>query len=117
MVIYPAGTAAPKYHHEGAESVIYVLDGHGTASVDQQSLPVRQHDLIHIPDRVPHSLQADGNMRFLALQVPGVFKTVWADPKKPSAWQSTDMDINGRRPAQEERERRAYNLGGGLASG
>jgi uncharacterized RmlC-like cupin family protein len=108
MVIYPAGTAAPKYHHEGAESVIYVLDGHGTASVDQQSLPVKQHDVIHVPDRVPHYLQAadDTDLRFLTLQVPGVCKTVWADPKKASAWKSTEMDIEGRRPAQEERERR-----------
>jgi hypothetical protein len=66
---------------------------------------------------VPHYLQAAGNtdLRFLTLQVPGVCKTVWADPKKPSAWKSTDMDIEGRRPAQEERERRAYNLGGGLS--
>jgi quercetin dioxygenase-like cupin family protein len=115
MVIYPAGTAAPKYHHEGAESVIYVLGGHGTASVDQQSLSVKPHDVIHIPDRVPHYLQAAGNtdLRFLTLQVPGVFKTVWADPKKPSAWISTEMDIQGRRPAKDENERRGYAISGG----
>src|SRR5262245_26754404 len=46
-----------------------------------------------------------------ALQVPGVCKTVWADPKKASAWQSTQMDIEGRRPLQEERKRRLFTHG------
>jgi quercetin dioxygenase-like cupin family protein len=110
IAIYPVGTAAPNYHHEGAETFIYVLSGHGAARADQQSIAVRQHSLIHIPDRRRHYLQAADNsdMRFLALQVPGEFKTVWADPRKASAWQSTNLDINGRRTAADERERRAF---------
>jgi len=112
MVIHPVRIAAPSYHHEGADTFIYVLSGHGAARVDQRSIAVRQHDLIHIPDRTRYYLQAADNsdMRFLTLQVPGEFKTVWADPKKASAWQSTNLDINGFRTAADERERRASKL-------
>lgn len=114
MVIYPVGTAAPDYHHEGADTFIYVLSGHGAGRADQQLIAVRQHGLVHVPDRTRHYLQAADNsdMRFLTLQVPGEFKTVWADPKKASAWQSTNLDINGRRTAADERERRAYSAAG-----
>ena len=38
--------------------------------------------------------------------VPGEFKTIWADPSKASAWISTELDINGYTPAENERERR-----------
>jgi len=112
MAIYPVGTAAPGYHHDGADTFIYVLSGHGAARVNQQSIAVRQHDLIHIPDRTQYYLQAADNsdMRFLTLQVPGEFKTVWADPKKTSVWRSTNLDINGFRTAADERERRASTL-------
>jgi quercetin dioxygenase-like cupin family protein len=109
IAIYPVGVAAPSYHHDGAETFIFVLSGHGAARVDQQSIAVRQHDLIHVPDHTRYYLQAADNsdMRFLTLQVPGEFKTVWADPKKASTWRSTSLDINGFRPAADERERRA----------
>jgi len=112
MVIHPVGIAAPDYHHEGADTFIYVLSGHGAARVDKQSMAVRQHDLIHIPDRTQYYLQAAANsdMRFLTLQVPGEFKTVWADPKKASAWRSTNLDINGFRTAEDERERRVSKI-------
>jgi len=112
IAIYPVGTAAPSYHHDGAETFIYVLSSHGAARVDQQSITVRQHDLIHVPDHTRYYLQAADNsdMRFLTLQVPGEFKTVWADPKKTSVWRSTNLDINGFRTAADERERRAFTL-------
>ena len=112
IAIYPVGTAAPSYHHDGAETFIYVLSSHGAARVDQQSITVRQHDLIHVPDHTRYYLQAADNsdMRFLTLQVPGEFKTVWADPKTASVWQSTHLDINGFRTAADERERRAFTL-------
>jgi len=112
MVMYPVGTAAPSYHHDGADTFIYVLSGHGAARVDQQSIAVRQHDLIHVPDHTRYNLQAADNsdMRFLSIQVPGGFETVWTDPKKVSAWQSTNLDINGFRTAADERERRAFTL-------
>lgn len=112
MAIHPVGTAAPSYHHEGADTCIYVLSGLGTARADRQSIAVRRHDLIHIPDRTQYYLQAADNsdLRFLTLQVPGEFKTVWADPKRASAWQSTKLDINGFRTAEDERERRVSKI-------
>jgi mannose-6-phosphate isomerase-like protein (cupin superfamily) len=86
IAIYPVGTAAPSYHHEGADTFIYVLSGHGAARVDQQSIAVRQHSLIHIPDRTRHYLQAADNsdMRFLTLQVPGSSRPSGPIRKKPA---------------------------------
>jgi quercetin dioxygenase-like cupin family protein len=110
MAIYPAGAAAPTCHHEGADSFVYVLEGQGTASANRQSHSLRQDDLICFRDREPHHLQAarDSKMRFLAFQVPGEFKTVWADPNTVSAWRSTDRDINGRETAVDEKRRRVF---------
>jgi hypothetical protein len=42
MVIYPPGTKSASYRHEGAESFIYVLSGHGTAGTHDQSSSVRK---------------------------------------------------------------------------
>lgn len=110
MVIYPAGNTAPNYHHEGAETFIYVLSGRGTAWANEQPFSVRQGDLLYFPDRERHHLKADdaGELRFLEMYVPGEFETVWADETKISAWRSTGLDINGRETQHDERERIAF---------
>ena len=72
---------APNYHHEGAETFIYVMSGRGTAWANEQPFSVRQGDLLYFPDRERHHLKAEdaGELRFLEIYVPGEFKTVWAD--------------------------------------
>jgi quercetin dioxygenase-like cupin family protein len=116
MVIYPAGCAAPTYHHEGADSFVYVLDGRGDAWANDRRFSLRSGELVYFPAGERHHLKADdaGDMRFLVFYAPGEFKTVWADPSKASAWVSTGADINGFKPAEDERERRAYSLGAGI---
>jgi quercetin dioxygenase-like cupin family protein len=118
MVIYPAGTkSATSYHHEGAESFIYLLSGRGTAGTRDRSSSVRKGDLIWFRDGEWHRLEAaaDSGMRFLILYAPGVFRTAWDDPSKASAWSPTGLDINGLETARDARERMAYmNIGGGL---
>ena len=110
MVIYPAGNMAPNYHHEGADTYMYIVSGRGTAWANEQPFSVRAGDLLYFPDRERHYLKADdGNeMRFLELYVPGEFKTVWADKNKVSAWLSTGRDIDGHETAPDERERIAF---------
>jgi len=37
-------------------------------------------------------------LRFIQLDAPAVFKTVWGDTKQASQWRRSDWDILGRRP-------------------
>ena len=115
MVIYPPGTKSASYRHEGAESFIYLLSGRGTAGTHDQSSSVRKGDLIWFRDGEWHRLEAaaDGEMRFLVLYAPGVFRTAWEDPSKASAWSPTGLDINGLETARDGRERIAAIGGGG----
>lgn len=112
MVIFPPGGMAPSCHHEGAATLMYMLSGRGTASTIAQSAPVRPGDLIYFPDREQHALKAadDGEMRFLEFHVPGVFKTIWADPSKASAWMSTDRDINGFETLEDQKLRKSFRF-------
>jgi len=111
MVIYPPGGAAPTIHREGAETFVYVISGRGIAtSGGSQDIALREGDLAYFPDREPHSLRADGDgeFRFLQLNAPGTFKTIWADERNASTWVDTGLDIEGRRPFHEFKERWAY---------
>jgi mannose-6-phosphate isomerase-like protein (cupin superfamily) len=111
MVIYPPGSTASSYHHEGAASFMYILSGRGEAWADGQRLPIQPGDVVYFRARERHHLKAadDSELRFLVFCAPGEFKTIWADPSKASGWISTELDINGYLPAEEERERRAFN--------
>jgi quercetin dioxygenase-like cupin family protein len=108
MVIYPPGSTASSYHHEGAVSFMYILGGRGEAWANGQRLPIQPGDVIYFRARERHHLKAadDSELRFLVFYAPGQFKTIWADPSKASAWISTERDINGYPTAQAERERR-----------
>jgi len=110
MVIYPPGSTAPTYHHEGAEYFVYIVSGSGNCRASERSFPVRKGDFIYFPDREPHHLATSDKceMRFLVFYAPGAFKTVWADPSKKSARVSTGRDINGYETADDQRERRAF---------
>jgi quercetin dioxygenase-like cupin family protein len=109
MVIYPPGSTASSYHHEGAASFMYILSGRGEAWADGQRLPIQPGDVVYFRARERHHLKAadDSALRFLVFYAPGAFKTIWADPSKASAWISTERDINGGLTAQDERERRS----------
>ncbi len=111
MVIYPAGNAAPNYHHEGADTFVYVMSGRGTAWANEQRFSVRQGDMICFPDRERHHLKAEdgGELRFLEIYVPAEFKTVCDEPSKVTAWRSTGLDINNHETAPDERERIVFS--------
>ena len=109
MVIYPPGTTASSYHHEGAASFMYILSGRGEAWVNGQRLPIQVGDMVYFRARERHHLKAadDSELRFLVFYAPGEFKTIWADPSKASAWISMNRDISGNETAEAERKRRA----------
>jgi mannose-6-phosphate isomerase-like protein (cupin superfamily) len=111
MVIYPPGGAGQTVHREGAESFVYVISGRGSAVAGGGHIPMRDGDLVYFADCELHALRAggDGEFRFVALNAPGTFKTVWADERNASTWMDTGLDIEGRRPLAEWKERWAYN--------
>jgi len=119
MVIYPPGSTAPSYHHEGAASFMYILNGRGEASADGRQLPIQPGDVVYLSPRERHHLKAanDSELRFLVFYAPGEYKTIWADSSKPSAWVSTERDINGYKTQEDERERRAISRSGGWIGG
>src|SRR5262245_36099634 len=110
MVIYPAGGAAPTIHREGAETFAYVISGRGIATSGGRDIVMRDGDLVYFPDRERHALRVggDGEFRFLQLNAPGTFETIWADDRNASTWADTGLDIEGRRPLTEFKERWAY---------
>jgi len=108
MVIFPPGGAGQTAYREGAETFVYIMSGRGSAAPGH--IDLRDGDLVYFPDREPHALRAagDGEFRFLQLNAPGTFKTIWADPRSASTWVDTGLDIEGRRPLHELKERWAY---------
>jgi quercetin dioxygenase-like cupin family protein len=111
MVIYPRGSTASSYHHEGAASFMYILSGRGEAWANGQRLPIQPGDVVYFRARERHHLKAadDSELRFLAFYAPGEFKTIWADPSKASAWISMNRDVSGNLTAQAERERTPWS--------
>jgi quercetin dioxygenase-like cupin family protein len=116
MVIYPPGSTASSYHHEGAASFMYILSGRGEAWANGQRLPIQPGDVVYFRAREQHHLKAadDSELRFLVFYAPGEFKTIWADPSKASGWISTGRDINGYLTEQDQRELSAYTYPGGV---
>jgi quercetin dioxygenase-like cupin family protein len=116
MVIYPPGSTASSYHHEGAASFMYILSGRGEAWANGQRLPIQPGDVVYFRARERHHLKAadDSELRFLVFYAPGEFKTIWADPSKASGWISTGRDINGYLTEQDQRELSAYTYPGGV---
>lgn len=112
MVVYPAHTAAPECRHEGADTVLYVVTGHGTATAKGRAFPVNSGDVVRFADRERHTLRAsgDGEMRFVEFHIPANFSTVWTDPGAKSVWRSTDRDIFGRETLLDARERKSFRF-------
>lgn len=103
MIVYPPGTSAPDHHHEGAEHFMYFLRGRGTAWANGEPFEVRKGDVVWYPDRERHYLMADATegMAFVEFFVPGVYKTIWANPGEVCTWLPTGLDIKGRPPVRE----------------
>jgi quercetin dioxygenase-like cupin family protein len=50
----------PPHQHDDAGHVLYIVSGHGTATLDGQSVSLTPGALVHIPRGVRHSLMARG---------------------------------------------------------
>ena len=103
MIRYPAGTAAPAHHHEGAEHFQYVLTGTGTAKLGDETHTLSAGDVLYNYENEIHSFfnENDEEFSFVEFFVPGGCKTVWVPGAEVCAWLPTGADIKGRPPARE----------------
>lgn len=103
MIRYPAGTAAPEHHHEGAEHFQYVLTGTGTALLAGEPCALGAGDVLYNFDKEVYSFHndSDGEFIFVEFFVPGGCKTVWAPGADVCAWLPTGADIMGRPPSRD----------------
>src|SRR5690242_561054 len=79
MLVYAAGDMSPSHRYEGAATLIYILEGSGTAvtqGTNHGSSVLRQDDLVGFADGETRQFRAQsGKLRFLQFFVPGTFKT------------------------------------------
>ncbi len=103
MIRYPAGTAAPAHHHEGAEHFQYILSGTGTAVLEGVEHSLSTGDVLYNYENEVHSFfnDQDNEFSFVEFFVPGGCKTVWAPGADVCAWLPTGADIKGRPPARD----------------
>ena len=103
MIRYPAGTAAPEDHHEGAEHFQYVLQGTGTALLAGEPCVLSAGDVLYNFDKEIHSFHNDSDEEFIFVEffVPGSCKTVWVPGADVCAWLPTGVDVMGRPPARD----------------
>lgn len=103
MIRYPAGTAAPEHHHEGAEHFQYVLEGSGTALLAGDLYTLNTGDVLYNFENEIHAFRNDSDSDFIFVEffVPGGCKTVWVPGADVCAWLPTGVDIMGRPPSRD----------------
>jgi len=71
VVVLEPGQAPPLHKHDDTEQIFYLLEGEGTLTVGEEGekYPVKVGDLVRIPPRVFHTIQAMGGraLRYLAV--------------------------------------------------
>jgi hypothetical protein len=105
MVLYPAGTAAPKLRRKGAATMICVVTGQGVFRTDGRDIPLKPGSFVHVADGEWNELRsADaGGLRFIQIDAPAAFKTEWADPGQAARWRRSSFDVRGRRQIPDDR--------------
>ena len=65
-------TRAPRHVHANIDEVVYVISGHGRATIGTHSYAIGPGDVAVLPRRVPHSLFASGKtpVRLLGIAYP-----------------------------------------------
>jgi len=71
VVVLEPGEAPPLHRHDDTEQIFYILRGKGTLRIGKtkKRYPVKPGDVVRIPPRTLHSIQATGNrsLKYLAI--------------------------------------------------
>jgi len=65
------GESIPLHIHPDLEELYYVLSGYGFITIGEEKQEISRYDVVHIPQRAPHTLLNSGNvpMRFITISV------------------------------------------------
>lgn len=73
LVMLP-GCKVPEHVHETSDEILYILEGHGTMTMDKKKLEVRAGMAIYIPRGTKHSMQLETKvepLRAIQVYTPG----------------------------------------------
>lgn len=71
IVCYEPGQGTVTHHHPRQDEVFHVVEGQGTITIGEDSMPVSGGHLIFAPRNVPHSLAAAEDSRLVILFFKG----------------------------------------------
>ena len=71
IVILEPGEAPPLHKHDNTEQIFYILEGTGVLTIGKNgtTFPVKPKDLVRIPPKFYHKIEATGGKRVLYLAV------------------------------------------------
>jgi quercetin dioxygenase-like cupin family protein len=70
LLSFAAGTAVPLHQHPAETEFLYILEGAGTLTVGEATLPVEPSSVLQLPRGVPHAFVASAPLRALQLYTP-----------------------------------------------
>lgn len=70
ILSFAAGTAVPLHQHAAETELLYILEGAGTLTIGEASLPVEPSSVLQLPRGVPHAFVASAPLRALQLYTP-----------------------------------------------
>jgi len=83
ILFYEPGQGTPEHVHPTEDEIFYVIDGHGTFTVDGETIEAGATSLLFVPAGARHGLSADTGSRFVVMLVraPGRAQKRAAAPK------------------------------------
>jgi mannose-6-phosphate isomerase-like protein (cupin superfamily) len=76
-LVIPAGSSAGKKRHEGVEEFYYVMNGDGTARINNDSAAIHKGDAVPVLLNDVHSFENNGSAD-LEFMIVGIARTKWA---------------------------------------
>ncbi len=70
ILSFAAGTAVPLHQHAAETELLYILEGAGTLTIGEATLPVEPSSVLQLPRGVPHAFVASAPLRALQLYTP-----------------------------------------------
>lgn len=70
LLSFAAGAAVPLHQHAAETELLYILEGAGTLTVGDATLPVEPSSVLQLPRGVPHAFTASAPLRALQLYTP-----------------------------------------------
>jgi len=91
---YRKGAASPRHLHENCEHFYFIIDGAGKVETSEGVREVAAGDLVFIPAKEQHRLQATEALFYFEFQAPNRFKTIILDRSDDDLrWERVDGRI------------------------